>query len=112
MRPQRKLRTHRTGELWRLIASSNLQTSSLPEGMIEGSATLAYGQTMAFTTPLPFQLFNIFNARSDDRSAFHGRFTNRWLWGAVVLLLLLPACVVYAPFMQGPFSTVSLSSGD
>lgn len=86
--------------------------AALPGGMIEGSGTLAYGQTMAFTTLVMFQLFNIFNARSDDRSAFHGLFTNRWLWSAVVLSLLLHACVVYTPFLQDAFSTVSLNTGD
>jgi len=86
--------------------------AALPGGMIEGSGTLAYGQTMAFTTLVMFQLFNVFNARSDERSAFHGLFTNRWLWGAVVLSLLLHAFVVYTPFLQEAFSTVSLSAGD
>ncbi|RTL91462.1 cation-translocating P-type ATPase [Ancylobacter aquaticus] len=86
--------------------------AALPGGMIEGSGTLAYGQTMAFTTLVMFQLFNVFNARSDDRSAFHGLFTNRWLWSAVVLSLLLHAFVVYTPFLQEAFSTVSLSAGD
>ena len=38
---------------------------------------------MAFTTLMLFQLFNVFNARSDERSAFDGLFTQRWLWGAV-----------------------------
>ena len=86
--------------------------AALPGGMIEGSGTLAYGQTMAFTTLVMFQLFNVFNARSDERSVFHGLFTNRWLWSAVVLSLLLHACVVYTPFLQDAFSTVSLNTGD
>jgi Ca2+-transporting ATPase len=67
---------------------------------------------MAFTTLVLFQLFNVFNARSDELSAFHGLFTNGWLWAAVVLSLLLHALVVYAPFLQEAFSTVSLSAGD
>ncbi|MCR6735402.1 MAG: cation-translocating P-type ATPase C-terminal domain-containing protein [Afipia sp.] len=53
-----------------------------------------------------------FNARSDDRSAFHELFTNRWLWAAVVLSFLLHVFVVYTPFLQEAFSTVSLSAGD
>ncbi len=35
---------------------------------------------MAFTTLVFFQLFNVFNARFDDRSAFHKLGRNRWLW--------------------------------
>ncbi|MCO6441345.1 MAG: cation transporting ATPase C-terminal domain-containing protein [Nitrococcus mobilis] len=34
-----------------------------------------------------------------------------WLWAAV-LLPLLPVAVVYAPFLQQAFSTMSLSLGD
>ncbi|RZN16574.1 haloacid dehalogenase [Bradyrhizobium sp. Leo121] len=86
--------------------------ASLPGGLIEGSGTIAYGRTMAFTTLVLFQLFNVFNARSDELSAFHGLFTNGWLWAAVVFSLLLHALVVYAPFLQEAFSTVSLGAGD
>lgn len=86
--------------------------AALPGGLVGGSGTLAYGQTMAFTTLVLFQIFNVLNARSDERSAFHGLFNNRWLWGAVVLSLLLQALVVYTPFLQQAFSTVSLSAGD
>jgi P-type Ca2+ transporter type 2C len=59
-----------------------------------------------------FSLFTVFNARSDERSAFSGMFPNRWLWGAVALSLLLQVAVVYIPLLQHAFSTVSLSAGD
>ncbi|MGE5768278.1 MAG: cation-translocating P-type ATPase, partial [Bacteroidota bacterium] len=86
--------------------------ASLPGGLIEGSGSVAYGQTMAFTTLVLFQLFNVFNARSDEQSAFRGCFKNRWIWGAVGLSLLLHAAVLYLPFLQKAFSTVSLSASD
>ena len=73
---------------------------------------MRYAQTMAFTTLMMFQLFNVFNARSDERSAFSGLFTNRWLWAAVGLSLLLHAAVIYTPFLQQAFSTVGLSLSD
>ena len=85
---------------------------SLPGGLIEGTGSVAYAQTMAFTTLTFFQLFNVFNARSDECSAFSGIFSNRWLWAAVVLSLMLHAAVVYVPFLQQAFSTVSLSAAD
>ncbi len=81
-------------------------------GLIEGSGTLRYGQTMAFTTLTLFQLFNVFNARSDERSAFSGLFRNRWLWAAIGLSLALQVSVVHIPFLQQAFSTVSLTTGD
>jgi P-type Ca2+ transporter type 2C len=86
--------------------------ASLPGGLIEGSGNLRYAQTMAFTTLMMFQIFNIFNARSDDKSAFAGLFTNRWIWGAILLSLLLQVAVIYIPFLQQAFSTVSLSFSD
>jgi Ca2+-transporting ATPase len=85
---------------------------SLPGGFVPGSGDVRYGQTMAFTTLMMFQLFNVFNARSDDLSAFTGLFSNRWLWGAVGLSLALHAAVIYTPFLQQAFSTTSLSGWD
>jgi P-type Ca2+ transporter type 2C len=67
---------------------------------------------MAFTTLVFFSCFTVFNARSDERSAFIGLFSNAWLWGAVVLSVLLQAAVIYIPFLQSAFSTVALTPTD
>jgi len=110
-----------TSRMWRSIfvvgavmAVSTLFVldASLPGGFVDGAGSLAYGQTMAFTTLVLGQLFNVFNARSDERSAFAGLFANRWLWAAVVLSLGLQFLVLYPPPMQRAFSTVALSAGD
>lgn len=85
---------------------------ALPGGLIPGSGTMAYAQTMAFTTLVFFQLFNVFNARSDEASAFHGLFTNKWIWIAVGISTLLQVAVIYVPFLQTAFSTVPLSGAD
>jgi Ca2+-transporting ATPase len=85
---------------------------SLPGGFIDGLGTLRYAQTMAFTTLVFFSLFTVFNARSDEQSAFVGMFSNGWLWGAIGLSLVLQVAVIYVPFLQQAFSTVSLSAGD
>jgi Ca2+-transporting ATPase len=86
--------------------------ASLPGGLIEGSGSMRYAQTMAFTTLVLFQLFTIFNARSDKRSAFAGMFANKWLWGAIALSLSMQIAVIYIPFLQQAFSTVSLTFKD
>ena len=86
--------------------------AALPGGLIEGAGDIGYGQTMAFTTLMMFQLFNVVNARSDVQSAFHRLFRNKWLWGALALSLGLQVLVVYTPFLQKAFSTVSLSAAD
>ena len=57
---------------------------SLPAGIIVGTGTLHYAQTMAFTTLVLAQLFNVFNARSDETSAFRSLFTNTWIWLAIL----------------------------
>ncbi|MET0502724.1 MAG: cation-translocating P-type ATPase C-terminal domain-containing protein, partial [Candidatus Binatia bacterium] len=48
----------------------------------------------------------------DEESAFADLLSNKWLGGAVLLSLLLQAAVIYVPFLQQAFSTVSLSASD
>jgi Ca2+-transporting ATPase len=84
----------------------------LPGGVIDGTGSLPYAQTMAFTTLVLFQMFNVLNARSDERSAFAQLFANRWLWMAVGGSVALQVIVVYTPFLQRAFGTTSLSALD
>jgi Ca2+-transporting ATPase len=86
--------------------------ASLPGGFVAGSGTLRHAQTMAFTTSVLFQMFNVFNARSDEASALRGLFTNRWLWAAVGLSILAHVAVIYTPFLQLAFSATALSGAD
>jgi P-type Ca2+ transporter type 2C len=86
--------------------------ASLPGGLIVGTGDMAYGRTMAFTTLMLFQMFNVFNARSDTHSVFYQLFHNVWLWGAVGLSLVLQVAVIYVPFLQSAFSTVPLRGSD
>jgi len=83
-----------TGRMWHeivqvgaVMAAGTLLVldASLPGGLFEAARGLAYGQTMAFTTLMLFQVFNVFNARSDERSAFAEPFGSRWLPAAVGL---------------------------
>ena len=63
--------------------------------------------TMAFMTLALSQVFHVFNARSQTRSAFTDRFfTNGWLWGAVGICLVLQAAAVYLPLLQNVLHTV------
>jgi len=86
--------------------------AGLPGGLIDGSGDMRYAQTLAFTTLMLFQMFNIFNSRSDDRSAFVNLFRNHWLWIAVGASLILQVAVIYIPLLQKAFSTTPLSAMD
>jgi Ca2+-transporting ATPase len=110
-----------TGRMWLGIAIVGVVMAigtlfvldrSMPGGLIEGTGTLGYAQTMAFTTLMLFQLFNVLNARSDVHSAFHALFANLWLWAGVGLSLALHLAVVYVPFLQQAFSTTALTMDD
>ena len=86
--------------------------ASLPGGLIAGAGSIEYGRTMAFTILILFQMFNVFNARSDTHSAFYQLFRNPPLWGAVALSLALHVAVLYVPFLQQAFDTVPLRASD
>jgi Ca2+-transporting ATPase len=110
-----------TGPMWRgiafvgvIMAAGTLLVldGSLPGGFIEGPGPLQYGQTMAFMTLMLFQVFNVLNARSDERSAFDGLFANPWLWAAIVVSIVFQTAVIYIPFLQAAFGTVALSGRD
>ncbi|GAB4426451.1 MAG: cation-translocating P-type ATPase [Chloroflexi bacterium OHK40] len=122
LRPPRDPRTPViTGRMWFNIVLAGLIMAlgtlgvmdwALPGGLLAGSGSLRYAQTMGFTTLVLFQLFNVFNARSDEHSAFRKLFSNRWLWLAVALSLLLQVAVVYTPVLQQAFRTTALAPGD
>lgn len=84
----------------------------LAGGVLGGSGDIVEARTVAFTTLVFGQLFNTFNARSDRTSAFHHLFTNRWLWGAIALSIVLQIAVVQLPFLNKAFGTTPLAIGD
>ena len=82
------------------------------KGTVPNVADEAHARTMAFTTLMMFQLFNVYNCRSVWRSAFSGLLENQWLIGAVALSLFTHVLVIYVPFLQTAFHTVPLSAFD
>jgi magnesium-transporting ATPase (P-type) len=81
----------------------------LPGGWIAGDQDLATARTAGFTVLVLAQLFHCFVARSANRSAFRGVFSNRWLWAAVLLSLLLQVAVVHVGFLGEAFGTSPLA---
>ena len=94
-----------------VIAAATLLTIDLylPGGVIEGTQDLATARTAGFTVLVFSQLFNCFNARSDTRSAFRHLFDNHWLWGAVLLSVLLQVAVIHLEILNLAFGTVPLT---
>jgi Ca2+-transporting ATPase len=110
-----------TGQMWAgiagvgtVMAAATLLVfdAALPGGLIAGTGNLPHARAMAFTTLVVAQLFNVFNARSDTRSAFVGLFRNGWLWGAVALSLALHLLPLYVPAFQRAFGTTGLGARD
>ncbi|MFA7429111.1 MAG: cation-translocating P-type ATPase [Rhodospirillaceae bacterium] len=77
------------------------------------SGDRTYALTMAFTTFVLFQFFNVFNARAEYGSAFNANFLrNGKLWLALLGVLVLQVVVVYWPPAQAIFATGPLSLAD
>ncbi|WP_298937576.1 cation-translocating P-type ATPase [uncultured Ralstonia sp.] len=73
----------------------------------------AYALTLAFTTFVLFQFFNLFNARAEHGSAFNRHFfRNRWLWLSLAAVLALQALVVHWAPAQAIFRTTDLALAD
>ncbi len=72
----------------------------------------AYAQTVAFTTLVMFQLFNVFNIRSLTTSVFRQNpFENKLLVLAVLFSLLLQLTVLYTP-LGNYFKVIPLTAID
>ena len=72
-----------------------------------------YAATLAFTTFVLFQLFNVFNARIEHASAFNRQiFNNAKLWAALSVVLGLQVLVVHWSPAQNIFHTTALSAQD
>jgi Ca2+-transporting ATPase len=75
--------------------------------------TREHATTLAFNCFVLFQVFNIFNARSEKSSAFTTEFfTNRLLWMALSGVVILQIVVIHLPVAQEIFHTTSLSLED
>ncbi|MDX1621392.1 MAG: cation transporting ATPase C-terminal domain-containing protein, partial [Nitriliruptorales bacterium] len=102
----------------RAILDFRVLASLLPIAVIMAIATLVVltttdesnQVTMAFTTFVLLQLGNVLAVRGGAAGVF-GRhmFTNRWLWGAVGLVIAVQIAVVHTGVGQSLFDTTALS---
>ncbi len=100
---------------WRLLAyGATMAVGTLcvfSYGLSSGG--MEHALTLAFTTFVLFQFFNVFNARNETGSAFnHNFFANGKLWAALIGVVGLQVVVVYWASAQEIFRTVDLSLHD
>ncbi|MCA1972820.1 MAG: cation-translocating P-type ATPase [Caenispirillum sp.] len=74
---------------------------------------VAHAVTLAFTTFVLFQFFNVLNARAEHGTTFNANFLrNGKLWLALAGVAVLQVVVVYWPPAQAVFATVPLAPVD
>ena len=67
------------------------------------------GITMAFLTMSLIEMFHAFNMRSQRNSVFRSGKSNKWLWGSLLLSLVLTITVIYIPFLADAFAFQEIS---
>jgi len=72
---------------------------------------LDYARTIAFTTLMILQMYNVMNCRSDHISVFRNFFSNKWLLGAVLSSICLQILIIYTP-LKDIFNTTPISLSD
>lgn len=71
---------------------------------------LQTSRTLALCTLIMSQLFHVFECRSEHYSIFEMKlFTNMYLFGAVLVSIVMLLIILYIPFFQGVFHTVPLN---
>jgi Ca2+-transporting ATPase len=69
--------------------------------------------TVSLTTLAVFQWFNAWNCRHTSRSIFSlNPFSNKFLVGATLIVIILQLLAIYHPFLQKVLHTTSLSLAD
>ena len=72
---------------------------------------LKYAQTMAFSTLMMLQMFNVINCKARDENLFKAFFSNKYLIGAILISIGLQALVIYSP-LSVFFKTTALAVKD
>jgi Ca2+-transporting ATPase len=103
------------GRLGRLLLYGAIMAAGTLFAFVHGirEAGSGYGSTLAFTTFVLFQFFNVFNARAEYETAFNRQFfSNGKLWLALAGVVALQALAVHWPLVQSIFHTTTLTLMD
>ena len=83
-----------------------------PQMYPENAGDPLFATTLAFTTFVFYQAFNLLNVRSANGSVFAWQtFTNRAIWVSLAAVVVLQVLVVQLGALQGLFDTTDLTSG-
>ncbi|SEN84579.1 cation-translocating P-type ATPase [Cryobacterium luteum] len=95
-----------------VMAAGTLAVLTLAPVVFPDSADdAAFASTLAFTTFVFYQVFNLLNVRSDTHSVFSAQtLTNRSIWVALVAVIVLQVAVVQLEVLQGLFDTTALTA--
>lgn len=94
-----------------VMAAGTLAVLTLAPGPEPSAGAASVAGTMAFTTFVLFQFFNILNARSDTASVFSAAtLTNNRLWMSLAAVVALQVAVVHVGWFQNLFDTTSISA--
>ena len=95
------------------IASFSIFILELQSSALEWEETLLKAQTMAVMTTIFFEMFFVFNCRSDKKGIFRlNPLSNKKLFIAVLISALLQIIIMYVPFLQEIFHLTALSLMD
>jgi len=103
------LTLRRLGKIWAFGATMAIGTIGVLYYGLQ-TASVEQAMTLAFTTFVLFQFFNVFNARAERGSSFNRHFfANRMLWTSLLGVLALQALAVHWGPAQAIFRTVDLT---
>ena len=95
-----------------VMAAAALAVLELAPGPEPAAEVATTAGTLAFTTFVLSQVFNLLNVRSREASVFtRATLTNRALWISLAAIVVLQVAVVQVPVLQGFFTTTSLTGG-
>ena len=93
-----------------MMALGTLAVLEFAPGDAVAAGTPSVAGTMAFSTFVLFQFFNILNARHDHQSVFRrSTLTNGWLWLSLGVVIGLQVVVTHVGPFQRLFDTASIS---
>jgi Ca2+-transporting ATPase len=96
-----------TGGIWSMIVNLTLFWWA-----IESGRSLPEAMTMTFISLVLIEFSKAYAFRSDRNSVLHRPFSNKWLNLSVLWELGLLMLIIYVPFLQHPFETVSMPKED